>query len=80
MKILTNAAKKLKNLIKEEVHFFDAEDFMICFTICNQPRKTQLFALSSLLQGCSPSGYDSSYICVMPKEDLFLGGRKHTRV
>lgn len=76
MKTLNNAVKKFKNLVRKEVWFFDTKDLKACLRICNQQRKTQFFAICSLLQGCSSSKYAPSYYRVMPKQNSVPGCTK----
>ena len=72
MKILNNAAKKFKNLVRKEVCVFTLK----ILRLVNEQCKTQFFALCSLLQGCSSSKYAPSYYCVMPKQNSVPGCKK----
>lgn len=65
--------QEIKESRKQRGTSFDTEDLKTFLSICNQPCKTQFFALSSLLQG---SDCASSYFCVMPKEDSVPGCKK----
>lgn len=72
MKILSNAAKKLKNLVRKEVCVF----MLRILWLVNEQRKTQFFALCSLLQGCGSSKCAPSSYHVMPKQNSVPGCKK----